>query len=86
MCIFYSGDISADDEIIESLVRSASSKRRPVTRERRRNRISDKKNCKYLTNLFNNIQSYSYLFNIICLLVISAKFDCCPANLINIVI
>ncbi|XP_048006043.1 FH1/FH2 domain-containing protein 3 isoform X3 [Leguminivora glycinivorella] len=38
------GDLSADDEIIESLVRSATTKRRPVTRERRKNRLSDKKN------------------------------------------
>ncbi|XP_063372890.1 FH1/FH2 domain-containing protein 3 isoform X2 [Cydia amplana] len=38
------GDLSADEEIIESLVRSATTKRRPVTRERRKNRLSDKKN------------------------------------------
>ncbi|XP_062524323.1 FH1/FH2 domain-containing protein 3 isoform X2 [Bombyx mori] len=38
------GDLSADDEIIESLVRSATSKRRTAPRERRRNRMSDKKN------------------------------------------
>ncbi|XP_049884707.1 uncharacterized protein LOC126379823 isoform X2 [Pectinophora gossypiella] len=41
--ILVNGDM-ADDEIIESLVRSATSKRRPVPRDRRRNRISDKKN------------------------------------------
>ncbi|CAG9789018.1 unnamed protein product [Diatraea saccharalis] len=38
------GELSADDEIIESLVRSATSKRKPIARERRRNRLSDKKN------------------------------------------
>ncbi|XP_059055137.1 uncharacterized protein LOC131849156 [Achroia grisella] len=37
------GDMSADDEIIESLVRSATTKRKPITRQRRRNRLSDKK-------------------------------------------
>ncbi|XP_026757635.2 uncharacterized protein LOC113517222 isoform X2 [Galleria mellonella] len=37
------GDLSADDEIIESLVRSATTKRKPITRQRRRNRLSDKK-------------------------------------------
>ncbi|XP_060809501.1 uncharacterized protein LOC106133799 [Amyelois transitella] len=38
------GDLSADEEIIESLVRSATSKRKPVQRERRKNRLSDRKN------------------------------------------
>uniref|UniRef100_A0A2A4K3T8 FH2 domain-containing protein n=1 Tax=Heliothis virescens TaxID=7102 RepID=A0A2A4K3T8_HELVI len=42
--ILVNGDLSADDEILESLVRSATSKRKPVARERRRNRISDRKN------------------------------------------
>ncbi|CAH0577912.1 unnamed protein product [Chrysodeixis includens] len=42
--ILVNGDLSADDEILESLVRSATSKRKPMTRERRRNRISDRKN------------------------------------------
>ncbi|KAI5640353.1 formin-like domain-containing protein [Phthorimaea operculella] len=42
--ILVNGDVSADDEIIESLVRSATSKRRPMARDRRRNRLSDKKN------------------------------------------
>ncbi|XP_068617381.1 FH1/FH2 domain-containing protein 3 [Battus philenor] len=40
---FINGDLSADDEIIESLVRSATSKRRPVPREKRKNRISSNK-------------------------------------------
>ncbi|XP_028158460.1 FH1/FH2 domain-containing protein 3 isoform X3 [Ostrinia furnacalis] len=35
--------ITADDEIIESLVRSATSNRKPMTRERRRNRLCDQK-------------------------------------------
>lgn len=38
------GDLSADEEILESLVRSATIKRKPMVRERRRNRISDRKN------------------------------------------
>ncbi|XP_072930775.1 FH1/FH2 domain-containing protein 3 [Epargyreus clarus] len=42
--ILANGDFSADDEIIESLVRSATSKRRPITRDRRRNRLCDKTN------------------------------------------
>ncbi|CAH0703264.1 unnamed protein product [Spodoptera exigua] len=42
--ILVNGDLSADEEILESLVRSATSKRKPVARERRRNRISDRKN------------------------------------------
>ncbi|XP_030040263.2 uncharacterized protein LOC115455732 isoform X2 [Manduca sexta] len=41
--LLVNGDLSADDEIIESLVKSAMSARRPITRERRKNRISDKK-------------------------------------------
>ncbi|XP_075991055.1 formin homology 2 domain containing isoform X3 [Anticarsia gemmatalis] len=42
--ILVNGDFSADDEILESLVRSATTKRKPMARERRRNRISDRKN------------------------------------------
>ncbi|XP_075990328.1 FH1/FH2 domain-containing protein 3-like [Anticarsia gemmatalis] len=40
--ILVNGDFSADDEILESLVRSATTKRMPMARERRRNRISDR--------------------------------------------
>ncbi|CAH2104042.1 unnamed protein product [Euphydryas editha] len=37
------GEVSTEDEIIESLVRSATSKRRPLARDRRRNRLADRK-------------------------------------------
>ncbi|CAG5039322.1 unnamed protein product [Parnassius apollo] len=50
------GDMTADDEIIESLVRSATSKRRPVPRERRRNRISSDK--KYFNRTLDGHQSW----------------------------
>ncbi|XP_041986351.1 uncharacterized protein LOC121738398 isoform X3 [Aricia agestis] len=46
---FINGDLSADDEIIESLVR-ATSKRRPITRDRRRNRLCDKKSLNRTLN------------------------------------
>ncbi|CAH2034947.1 unnamed protein product, partial [Iphiclides podalirius] len=49
------GDLSADDEIIESLVRSATSKRRPAPRERR-NRISSDK--KYFNRTLDGHQSW----------------------------
>ncbi|CAK1554589.1 unnamed protein product [Leptosia nina] len=42
--IFVNGDATADEEIIETLIRSAAMKRTSAPRDRRRNRISDSKN------------------------------------------
>lgn len=44
----YSGDATADEEIIKSLVRCPASKRRPLARDRRRNRLVDRNSSKYI--------------------------------------
>ncbi|CAG9558814.1 unnamed protein product [Danaus chrysippus] len=49
------GDAAADEEIIKSLVRCPASKRRPLARDRRRNRLIDRNS---ILNIINNLSRY----------------------------